>query len=120
MFSRLTDCLIFGAGEGNRTLVVSLEGFCSTIELHPQHIEMMIVFTTIPTYFSSLNVGTFQHCRQERRRYPSHRRCASELAEREERRRVVSFPVRQRVVSFAVACAGAYDNSQHRSCRAVV
>ena len=30
-------CLLikFGAGEGNRTLVVSLEGFCSTIELHP-------------------------------------------------------------------------------------
>ncbi len=28
------DCC--GAGEGNRTLVVSLEGFCSTIELHPQ------------------------------------------------------------------------------------
>ena len=27
--------LRFGAGEGNRTLVVSLEGFCSTIELHP-------------------------------------------------------------------------------------
>ena len=26
---------IIGAGEGNRTLVVSLEGFCSTIELHP-------------------------------------------------------------------------------------
>src|SRR5574340_352793 len=26
-----------GAGEGNRTLVVSLEGFCSTIELHPPH-----------------------------------------------------------------------------------
>ena len=25
----------FGAGEGNRTLVISLEGFCSTIELHP-------------------------------------------------------------------------------------
>lgn len=25
----------FGAGEGNRTLTVSLEGFCSTIELHP-------------------------------------------------------------------------------------
>ena len=24
-----------GAGEGNRTLIVSLEGFCSTIELHP-------------------------------------------------------------------------------------
>ena len=28
------ECLS-GAGEGNRTLVVSLEGFCSTIELHP-------------------------------------------------------------------------------------
>jgi hypothetical protein len=28
------ECL--GAGEGNRTLVISLEGFCSTIELHPQ------------------------------------------------------------------------------------
>src|SRR5689334_19586801 len=26
---------ILGAGEGNRTLVISLEGFCSTIELHP-------------------------------------------------------------------------------------
>jgi hypothetical protein len=26
---------VTGAGEGNRTLVVSLEGFCSTIELHP-------------------------------------------------------------------------------------
>src|SRR5271170_692321 len=25
-----------GAGEGNRTLVFSLEGCCSTIELHPQ------------------------------------------------------------------------------------
>jgi hypothetical protein len=24
-----------GAGEGNRTLVVSLGSFCSTIELHP-------------------------------------------------------------------------------------
>jgi hypothetical protein len=24
-----------GAGEGNRTLVFSLEGYCSTIELHP-------------------------------------------------------------------------------------
>ena len=24
-----------GAGEGDRTLVVSLENFCSTIELHP-------------------------------------------------------------------------------------
>ncbi len=28
--------LISGAGEGNRTLVVSLGSFCSTIELHPR------------------------------------------------------------------------------------
>jgi hypothetical protein len=27
---------MFGAGEGNRTLVFSLEGCCSTIELHPR------------------------------------------------------------------------------------
>ena len=27
--------IMFGAGEGNRTLTVSLEGFCSNIELHP-------------------------------------------------------------------------------------
>ena len=27
------------AGEGNRTLVFSLEGYCSTIELHPQRIQ---------------------------------------------------------------------------------
>ena len=26
-----------GAGEGNRTLVISLEGCCSTIELHPPY-----------------------------------------------------------------------------------
>jgi hypothetical protein len=26
----------YGAGEGNRTLVFSLEGCCSTIELHPR------------------------------------------------------------------------------------
>ena len=28
-----------GAGEGNRTLVFSLEGCCSTIELHPHHTQ---------------------------------------------------------------------------------
>jgi hypothetical protein len=27
-----------GAGEGNRTLVISLEGCCSTIELHPRRV----------------------------------------------------------------------------------
>ena len=29
-----------GAGEGNRTLVISLEGFCSTIELHPRGLPL--------------------------------------------------------------------------------
>jgi hypothetical protein len=29
-------CRKGGAGEGNRTLVISLEGCCSTIELHPR------------------------------------------------------------------------------------
>ena len=35
---RLYRCLpgVIGAGEGNRTLVPSLEGWYSTIELHPQ------------------------------------------------------------------------------------
>ena len=28
-----------GAGEGNRTLVFSLEGCCSTIELHPRRLD---------------------------------------------------------------------------------
>ena len=28
-------CLFGGAGEGNRTLTTSLEGWSSTIELHP-------------------------------------------------------------------------------------
>lgn len=37
-FYRSIDKL--GAGEGDRTLVLSLEGFCSTIELHPQVIRL--------------------------------------------------------------------------------
>jgi hypothetical protein len=35
---------ITGAGEGNRTLVVSLEGFCSTIELHPLNTTYRVSF----------------------------------------------------------------------------
>src|SRR5580704_2848891 len=41
----------FGAGEGNRTLVFSLEGCCSTIELHPQrvnHEKSGFVPTSVP------------------------------------------------------------------------
>jgi hypothetical protein len=30
-----------GAGEGNRTLVFSLEGCCSTIELHPRAADQL-------------------------------------------------------------------------------
>jgi hypothetical protein len=32
---------IVGAGEGNRTLVISLEGCCSTIELHPHQVSVV-------------------------------------------------------------------------------
>src|SRR4030065_2791276 len=39
-FKPLTPQLTPGAGEGNRTLVVSLEGFCSTIELHPRYLRV--------------------------------------------------------------------------------
>ena len=37
-----------GAGEGNRTLVISLEGFCSTIELHPPSNRSLSI--TSPAY----------------------------------------------------------------------
>ena len=37
-FSGLKNQLSIGAGEGNRTLVISLEGCCSTIELHPRNV----------------------------------------------------------------------------------
>ena len=37
----------FGAGEGNRTLTTSLEGWDSTIELHP-HIHNNRYITTKP------------------------------------------------------------------------
>ncbi len=37
-----------GAGEGNRTLVISLEGFCSTIELHPQNAAFRLIALTRP------------------------------------------------------------------------
>src|SRR5919201_7128532 len=35
LHGRNSEPQIVGAGEGNRTLVISLEGFCSTIELPP-------------------------------------------------------------------------------------
>ncbi len=39
-----------GAGEGNRTLVISLEGFCSTIELHPRPLTPLVNFQFIPEF----------------------------------------------------------------------
>jgi hypothetical protein len=47
-----------GAGEGNRTLVVSLEGFCSTIELHPLN-ELLI------SKAASACCGCFASCMPE-------------------------------------------------------
>ena len=44
---------VSGAGEGNRTLVVSLEGFCSTIELHPPD-ELIYVFLPLSAPSSCL------------------------------------------------------------------
>src|SRR5688572_18279052 len=43
--SRKMRILGAGAGEGNRTLVISLEGFCSTIELHPPCLVTKKFFT---------------------------------------------------------------------------
>ncbi len=47
-----------GAGEGNRTLVLSLEGFGSTIELHPRdhfHIHYHVIFTTESIWWGGLD-----------------------------------------------------------------
>ena len=40
-----------GAGEGNRTLVFSLEGCCSTIELHPHVLSSMILMEKRDPFF---------------------------------------------------------------------
>ena len=37
----LSSQIIFGAGERNRTAVLSLEGCCSTIELHPRAADQL-------------------------------------------------------------------------------
>jgi hypothetical protein len=44
----LSPWKISGAGEGNRTLVVSLEGFCSTIELHP--LNELLISKAVPRF----------------------------------------------------------------------
>src|SRR5882757_3747745 len=44
--NRLAAAIVWkiGAGEGNRTLVISLEGCCSTIELHPRYQRLSTIF----------------------------------------------------------------------------
>ena len=54
-----------GAGEGNRTLVVSLEGFCSTIELHPQHQTLECLLAgPFYTAFYGLRLDPADYCHQ--------------------------------------------------------
>ena len=36
-----------GAGDGNRTHATSLEGWCSTIELHPRHSQCLYILSKI-------------------------------------------------------------------------
>ena len=57
-----------GAGEGNRTLVISLEGCCSTIELHPRR----TTFNSPPSLLRNFGRAAFaakgpptQRCRRE-------------------------------------------------------
>ena len=50
---------IRGAGEGNRTLVISLEGFCSTIELHPPWNALRTSLESSPGKLSQPNHPNF-------------------------------------------------------------
>src|ERR1035437_4953699 len=49
-----------GAGEGNRTLVISLEGCCSTIELHPQNAKHFYRKSRPVCVASQLRRGSFR------------------------------------------------------------
>ena len=56
-----------GAGEGNRTLVLSLEGFSSTIELHPHLatvISILINYLFIPSDKLLWPSGTCKSCQK--------------------------------------------------------
>ena len=62
-----------GAGEGNRTLVISLEGCCSTIELHPQTADRIKLWLakpkladTSPTSPDGLRRGSLRRWRERR------------------------------------------------------
>ena len=47
------------AGEGNRTLVFSLEGYCSTIELHPRFKKPIVERRSIEALCTQLSTLTF-------------------------------------------------------------
>ena len=53
------EYLGYGAGDGNRTHVSSLEGWCSTIELHP-HFTQCFQIITIITFNVKLFILDFQ------------------------------------------------------------
>ena len=44
----LKGCCFIGAGDGNRTHVISLEGWSSTIELHPHHLRDRSIYIFYP------------------------------------------------------------------------
>ena len=46
-----------GAGEGNRTLVFSLEGCCSTIELHPRCVIPYHGMSAVSTRLAAADFG---------------------------------------------------------------
>ena len=57
----------FGAGEGNRTLVVSLEGFCSTIELHPLAPARTVPMPVPPASAASIAIMRTERVRPSKR-----------------------------------------------------
>ena len=61
---------MIGAGEGNRTLVFSLEGCCSTIELHPRSAINYHAGQTASTAPALIWEGKRDRFRKKRRRTP--------------------------------------------------
>ena len=51
--------MLDGAGDGNRTRVSSLEGWCSTIELHPQIPDLELFSQRILPYILQIVKGEF-------------------------------------------------------------
>ena len=59
----LKSRLIIGAGGGNRTLTISLEGWSSTIKLHP-HLSMFLLyilpFNLSTTFYKKIKKSKFK------------------------------------------------------------